>query len=69
MYFNRNEIKAIAQMLEYYDTTGEASDLSEVIGVVRFKILEDTFDREDDEKKKEQKALEQAKESEVSVDK
>ena len=69
MYFNGNEIKAIAQMLEYYDTTGEASDLSEVIGVVRFKVLEDTFEREDEEKRKAQKALEQAKESEVSVDK
>ena len=69
MFLNKNEVKAIAQMLEYHDETGDPSTLNEIIGVVRFKILEDTFDREDEEKKKAQNALEQAKESEVSVDK
>lgn len=66
MYLNKNEVKAIAKMLDYYDETVYPSTLNEVIGVVRFKIFEDRFDKEDDEEKKVQ---EQMKESEVSVDK
>lgn len=69
MFLNKNEVRAIDQMLEYHDETGDTSTLNEIIGVVRFKLLEDIFDREDEEKRKEQKAAEQAKESEVSVDK
>ena len=69
MFLNKNEVRAIDQMLEYHDETGDASTLNEIIGVIRFKLLEDIFDREDEEKRKEQKAAEQAKESEVSVDK
>lgn len=69
MFLNKNEVRAIDQMLEYHDETSDTSTLNEIIGVVRFKLLEDIFDREDEEKKKAQKALEQAKESEVSVDK
>ena len=69
MFLNKNEVRAIAQMLEYHDETGDPSTLNEIIGVVRFKIIEDQLEREDEEKKKAQKALEQAKESEVSVDK
>lgn len=69
MFLNKNEVRAIDQMLEYYDETSDTSTLNEIIGVVRFKLLEDIFDREDEEKRKEQKAGEQAKESEVSVDK
>ena len=69
MFLNKNEVRAINQMLEYHDETGDPSTLNEIIGVVRFKLLEDIFDREDEEKRKEQKAAEQAKESEVSVDK
>lgn len=69
MFLNKNEVRAINQMLEYHDETGDTSTLNEIIGVVRFKLLEDIFDREDEEKRKEQKAAEQAKESEVSVDK
>ena len=69
MFLNKNEVRAINQMLEYHDETGDTSTLNEIIGVVRFKLLEDIFDREDEEKGKEQKAAEQAKESEVSVDK
>lgn len=66
MFLNKNEVRAIAKMLDYYDETGDPSTLNEVIGVVRFKLLEDTFDREDYEK---QKAQGQEKESEVSVNK
>lgn len=69
MFLNKNEVRAIDQMLEYHDETSDTSTLNEIIGVVRFKLLEDIFDREDEEKRKEQKAAEQAKESEVSVDK
>lgn len=69
MFLNKNEVRAIDQMLEYHDETGDTSTLNEIIGVIRFKLLEDIFDREDEEKRKEQKAVEQAKESEVSVDK
>ena len=69
MFLNKNEVRAIDQMLEYHDETGDTSTLNEIIGVIRFKLLEDIFDREDEEKRKEQKAGEQAKESEVSVDK
>lgn len=69
MFLNKNEVRAIDQMLEYHDETGDTSTLNEIIGVVRFKLLEDIFDREDEKKRKEQKAAEQAKESEVSVDK
>ena len=69
MFLNKNEVRAIAQMLEYHDETGDPSTLNEIIGVIRFKLLEDIFDREDEEKRKEQKVAEQAKESEVSVDK
>lgn len=69
MFLNKNEVRAIDQMLEYHDETGDTSTLNEIIGVIRFKLLEDIFDREDEEKRKEQKAAEQAKESEVSVDK
>lgn len=69
MFLNKNEVRAIDQMLEYHDETGDPSTLNEIIGVVRFKIIEDQLEREDEEKKKAQKALEQAKESEVSVDK
>ena len=69
MFLNKNEVRAIDQMLEYHDETGDPSTINEIIGVVRFKLLEDIFDREDEEKRKEQKAAEQAKESEVSVDK
>ena len=69
MFLNKNEVRAINQMLEYHDETGDTSTLNEIIGVIRFKLLEDIFDREDEEKRKEQKAAEQAKESEVSVDK
>ena len=69
MFLNKNEVRAINQMLEYHDETGDPSTLNEIIGVVRFKIIEDQLEMEDEEKKKAQKALEQAKESEVSVDK
>lgn len=69
MFLNKNEVRAIGRMLEYYDETSDTLALNEIIGVVRFKLLEDIFDREDEEKRKEQKAAEQAKESEVSVDK
>lgn len=69
MFLNKNEVRAIDQMLEYHDETGDTSTLNEIIGVIRFKLLEDIFDREDEEKRKEQKVAEQAKESEVSVDK
>ena len=69
MFLNKNEVRAIDQMLEYHDESGDTSTLNEIIGVIRFKLLEDIFDREDEEKRKEQKAAEQAKESEVSVDK
>ena len=69
MFLNKNEVRAINQMLEYHDETGDTSTLNEIIGVIRFKLLEDIFDREDEEKSKEQKVAEQAKESEVSVDK
>lgn len=69
MFLNKNEVRAIDQMLEYHDETSDTSTLNEIIGVFRFKLLEDIFDREDEEKRKEQKAAEQAKESEVSVDK
>ena len=69
MFLNKNEVRAIDQMLEYHDETGDTSTLNEIIGVIRFKLLDDIFDREDEEKRKEQKVAEQAKESEVSVDK
>lgn len=69
MFLNKNEVRAIDQMLEYHDETGDTSTLNEIIGVIRFKLLEDIFDREDEEKREEGKAAEQAKESEVSVDK
>ena len=55
MFLNKNEVRAINQMLEYHDETGDTSTLNEIIGVVRFKLLEDIFDREDEEKRKEQK--------------
>lgn len=69
MFLNKNEVRAISQMLEYHDETGDPSTLNEIIGVVRFKIIEDQLEMEDEEKRKAQKAMEQAKESEVSVDK
>ena len=69
MFLNKNEVRAIDQMLEYHDETGDTSTLNEIIGVIRVKLLEDICDREDEEKRKEQKVAEQAKESEVSVDK
>lgn len=46
LYFNDDEIKAIATMLEYYDTSGSQTDLNELIGVLRFKVLACKYDNE-----------------------
>ena len=46
LYFNDDEIKAIATMLEYYDTCGSQNELNELIGVLRFKVLTCKYDNE-----------------------
>ena len=42
LYFNDDEIKAIATMLEYYDTSGSQKDL----GVLRYKVLTCKYENE-----------------------
>lgn len=46
MYFTDGEVYAIRTMLEYWDTSDNMSDLHELIGVLRFKVLDDNFLKE-----------------------
>lgn len=51
MYFTNAETDAIMEMLEYIDTDQRPSDLQEIVGVLRFKTLEDKFIRAEEMRK------------------